>query len=365
MITVTDNADIRAYTTFNLPARCKRFVEYSTSDDLQQLFAQGMLHDAIHIGGGSNLLFVDGVYNGTVVHCTNTAITIAESGANNHSDNNSESNEVIVDVAAGCKLDDLCQLTAEQGLWGMENLSGIPGEIGGAAVQNVGAYGTEFKDIAVEVCCFDTVLGQHRTIPVAKCNYGYRTSHFKSQSNLIVTGAKVKLTRLHSPNLQYAALEHALHNVDSTNLTPMQVRNAVIELRNSKLPNPASVGSAGSFFKNPVVNSAIYHAIEQATASQVPGHLLPSGEYKLSAAWLIDNANCKSMTSGDASLWQLQPLVLVNATGNATGADVLSLENKIKSAVATKFGIKLTAEVVHIHADKQADKQSGNIYPSI
>ena len=328
-------------TTFGLPAECGRLIEYDTIDDLRTLFADGLLRDALPIGGGSNLLFTTGRYEGTILHCTGRNVAIGKPEA---------SGAVEVKAEAGCILDGLCDLTCRESLWGLENLSGIPGEIGGAAVQNVGAYGTEFKDVAASVRCFDTTTGETISLTNEECRYGYRDSVFKHlpTGKLIVTDVTMHLSSSPHPRLDYAALATKFGHMGPATLTPVMLREAVISLRDGKLPSPALTGSAGSFFKNPVVSRDFHTEMQTRLNRNVPGHVLPSGEVKLSAAWLIDNAGCKSFKCGAAGVWQSQPLVLVNTDGTATGHDVVELENRIRHAVMEQFGIDLLPEVIHI-----------------
>lgn len=340
MIRISNDTDIRKMTTFGLPAECGRFIEYDTPEDLHELYHSGLLRDILPIGGGSNLLFTSGRYDGTVAHCTYGHVDIGLPDAKGY---------VNVHAAAGCVLDRLCGLTASRGLWGLENLSGIPGEIGGATVQNVGAYGAELKDTVTAVECFDTVTGRAFTLTGAECAYGYRDSVFKHLANTtIVTSVHLRLSAHPHPRLGYAALAERFSDADPSALTPDMLRTAVMELRGSKLPDPSQTGSAGSFFKNPVVGHDIYEHIALKANKPVPGHVLPNGTVKLSAAWLIDHAGCKGMSHGGAALWPMQPLVIVNATGSATGHDVVALERAVTEAVKSTFGITLDPEVVHI-----------------
>ena len=342
MIRITDNTDIKRMTTFGLKAECGRLIEYDTTDDLLELFNRGMLKNVLPIGGGSNLLFTTGRYDGTILHCTDRSV---ETG------NPDAEGMVTLKAAAGCVLDELCAMTCRQTLWGLENLSGIPGEAGGAAVQNVGAYGTEFKDVVTTVHCFDITSGETTVLDNADCRYGYRDSvfkHLKNPGSLVVTGVTMKLWTTPRPRLGYAALASAFGNHNPSGLTPMMLRDAVLNLRDGKLPSPTLTGSAGSFFKNPVVSAEFHSEMQNRMNRNIPGHVLHSGEVKLSAAWLIDNAGCKSFKCGAAGVWQSQPLVLVNTDGTATGHDVVELENKIRHAVMEKFGVDLIPEVIHI-----------------
>ena len=329
-------------TTFGLKAECGRLIEYDGAGDLAELHARGMLADALPIGGGSNLLFVGPRYDGTVLHCRSRRMEFSAPDADGR---------VRCTVSAGVTLDDLCREACSRGLWGVENLSGVPGKVGGACVQNVGAYGTEWKDVAVEVRCFDTVSGKNVTLTNSGCRYGYRDSMFKHlerPGSLIVFEAVIALSTRPRPVLGYASLQKVFGSADPQTLTPGMLRGEVIALRDAKLPSPALTGSAGSFFKNPVVSPEEFQRIQAVADTPVPGHRLDSGEIKLSAAWLIDNAGCKPLTVGGAALWPSQPLVIVNATGHATGADVVALEQAVIRRVADRFGVTLHPEVIHI-----------------
>lgn len=350
MIEIQENIDIKEMTTFGIHARCGRLIMFSNPiEDLPKLNQRGCLKDSIILGGGSNMLFTGNkpTEHLTVVHPTSAEISICgiePDGA------------VLFKVDAGVVLDNLCSQLAHEGYWGTENLSGIPGHIGGAAVQNVGAYGSEFKDIVESVTCYDAEADRFVTLSNKDCEYGYRDSVFKHSAksgNLIVCFVIIKVSRNYSPNLSYKGLRDAL--IRQENLTPEFVRDTAIRIRDGKLPDPAKVGSAGSFFKNPVISSEELRQLEELWNSSppsanlpIPYHQLPDGSAKLSAAWLIDKAGCKNFSSGGASLWSSQPLVIVNTDGAATGQDVVSLEQRIIRQVRQVFGITLTPEVVHI-----------------
>lgn len=349
MIEIKENIDIKEMTTFGISARCGRLVEFSNPvEDLPQLNRLGLLRGSLILGGGSNMLFKEPSYASlTVVHpvASQTSILGYEPDGS-----------ILFKVDAAVVLDDLCAMTAKEGYWGMENLSGVPGQIGGAAVQNVGAYGTEFKDVVVSVTCYDIAADKFLTLAAEECRYGYRDSLFKQPENvgnLIVCFVTIRLSRSYSPNLSYRGLREAL--ADREPLTPQTVRDTVLRIRQGKLPDPAQTGSAGSFFKNPVVTPEELRALEErwlknpaSGSNPLTYHLLPDGGAKLSAAWLIDKAGCKEMACGGATLWPSQPLVLVNHDGDATGTDVVGLENQIIKKVSDTFGITLKPEVVHI-----------------
>lgn len=365
MIRLRGNIDLKGMTTFGLPALCGRLVEFSEPEtDLPELDRRGLLEGAILLGGGSNMLFTAPAPRLTVIHPVNNSITTVES-ANGHT---------ILSADAGVILDDLCQHAVRKGLWGLENLSGIPGHIGGATVQNVGAYGTEFKDVVVSVTCYSCKSRGFVTLRAEDCGYGYRDSIFKHQSpdeKLIVCRTTVSLAETPTPRLGYKGLYDSLcsrftlspdmdmhGNVSrliEKGLTPADVRETVISLRNSKLPLPSETGSAGSFFKNPVVTPtelsriiSVWESSGDTESTPLPYHQLPDGNLKLSAAWLIDKSGCKPLTHGGAALWQNQPLVIVNRSGKARGEDVVNLEKSVIERVKSVFGITLFPEVVHI-----------------
>lgn len=372
MIRLRENIDLKDMTTFGLPAECGRLVEFDDFlTDLPELDRAGLLDNAMVIGGGSNLLFISDVSDRTFIHCTQKTIRDYDM-LDDH----------WVDASAGVVLDDLCAHTSSRGLWGLENLSGIPGNIGGAAVQNVGAYGTEFKDVVQSVFCYSPARHDFLTVPVEKCRYGYRDSVFKHQlpdERLIVCSASFRFTHESHINLSYQGLCRALAlrlgldpEADSIEIIrelrnrdefdPETVRRTILSIRDSKLPDPSRVGSAGSFFKNPVIDEEsklrvdrVWREMSGDSRATVPSHIanfrftMPRNPlYKISAAWLIDHAGCKGMTCGGAALWQQQPLVIVNADGEATGRDVFGLEQAVIARVKEVFGITLVPEVVHI-----------------
>ncbi len=368
MIIRSYNTDIRRLTTFGLPAFCGRYIEFDAPEtDLPLLDRSGELAGALMLGGGSNLLFTASAPWLTVIHPTARTINFLPAISQQW---------VEVEVQPGVVLDDLCAIAASQGLWGIENLSGIPGEIGGATVQNVGAYGTEFKDVVVSVTCWSVSRHCFVTLSAADCRYGYRDSIFKHlppYDALIVSSVRLRLSRFPRPNLSYRGL--LSHMATQAGLpadapeavvaricamqSPSAIRDAVRSIRDSKLPDPSQTGSAGSFFKNPVVTPAEKADIESRIAAlnaaagyeaipPLSGHLLPDGRTKLSAAWLIDKAGCKPLVCGGAALWPHQPLVIVNATGMATGADVTGLERLVIDRVRDTFGVTLSPEIIHI-----------------
>lgn len=337
MLNITDNADITKMTTFGIKAGCGRLVEYETASDLKEALDRGLLRDGFMVlGGGSNMLFVNGFHSGTMLHSTDRSASFAESGDN-----------TLMTCGAGMTLDEACQLTCGKGLWGMENLSAIPGTVGGAAVQNAGAYGVEICDVLDNIEYFDTETGRTGIMEASQCGFGYRTSVFKTpevRERLIILSTTFRLSRTPKPVLGYKGLS----DLPAEGLTPMTVRSKIMAIREAKLPSPTETGSAGSFFKNPVVTAEAYANICRRSDTEPSAHRLPDGSMKISAAWLIDHAGCKSFRVGGASLWPSQPLVIVNSD-HATGRDVADLCTRIVTAVEDRFGVLLMPEVIFIN----------------
>lgn len=318
--------------TFRMDVRAKIYAEYRSVDELRELLQQYRGERLLHIGAGSNLLFT-GDFNGVVLH----------SGMRRARATREDDNNVFIEAENGLVLDELIAQLCDMGLSGMENLSYIPGEVGASAVQNVGAYGVEAKDVITEVRALAIADGSERTFTNAECCYGYRDSIFKNdlRGQYIITGVTYRLDKQFVPKLDYGNLRGEV----GANPTPMDVREAVIRIRKQKLPEVSEVGSAGSFFKNPIVPREQYEAIA-AQYERVP-HFDQEGGVKIPAAWLIEQCGWKGKTIGGAQCYAKQPLVLVN-TGNATPQDVITLAQNICDSVHDKFGITISPEVNYI-----------------
>ena len=386
--------------TFGMKVKARCFMEYDSVADLVDIEFEELARPVLHIGGGSNLLFTDD-FKGTILHSKIDFIEILD-----------ESHEVLVSVGAGVVFDDFCAWAAKEGLWGVENLSYIPGEVGASAVQNIGAYGVEVKDVIRKVYCYDTLEEEFVNFSVEECGYGYRDSIFKSpeiKGRYIVTHVVFALSRTPQPRLEYGHLKEAVastlgecHSIpeapsqaslgpspypgvgkcllhtdgtspesDSVNschfersdsvveksLTPMLIRKVIIRIRKEKLPEPSVKGSAGSFFKNPVVSREHFERIEAAAKAElgadykVPHYIIQSENeslVKIPAAWMIEQCGWKGRRSGGAAVWEKQPLVIVNYTGEAYPEEIVGLEKRIIASVKAKFGVELHPEVEHI-----------------
>ena len=346
MITI-DNYDLSGHNTFRMNVKCAKYIEYSSVAELESIDFASLPQPVKHIGAGSNLLFT-GDFPGTVLHSAIKGVKYVDMGLD----------EIPVMVGSGVVVDEFVAETCGHGLWGMENFSLIPGEMGAAAVQNIGAYGVEFKDVVSGVVCYDTKERRKVRFSVAECGYAYRDSMFKhAEGRYIVTSLLVRLRRSYSPRLEYRGVREALGiepGAVPSGLTPMQVREAITGVRRSKLPDPAEIGSAGSFFMNPVMTAVQFaHVIDVARADAgpdavVPHFILDGGFVKVPAAWMIDRCGLKGAAEGGAAVYDRQPLVIVNSTGCAAPGDVLALESRVIDAVRQKFGVVLHPEVEHI-----------------
>lgn len=337
MIKSYPNFDLSPRTTFAVKARCDRFVEYDSPEDIPAVIEMTRGEkNVMHIGAGSNLLFTCD-YPGTVLHSAVKGIReISRNG-----------DEVIIEAGAGEEMDALVAEMCSRNLWGLENLSGIPGEVGASAVQNVGAYGAEAGDAIVSVKAYDREKDDFVVIPKDECDFGYRQSMFKQTENrgrYIILSVLFRLFSTPKPLTDYPALKNRF---PETPTTPTEVREAVIAIRDTKLPDPAKVPSAGSFFKNPVVSVEKYEEIKSAEDGDVPGYRTDEG-VKIPAAWLIDRCGWKGRMVGNAGVWHLQPLVIVNPERKASANEIIALENEIIASVRDRLGIILTPEVEHI-----------------
>lgn len=362
------NKDLRSLNTFGLKASAALYVGYDSPADLISLDWDSLPQPVLPVGQGANLLFT-GDFPGTVLHSRIKGIDVDE--------DRSMDDDVFVHVGAGVVLDDFCEWAARKELWGPENLSAIPGTVGAAPVQNVGAYGVEAGEIIDSVECFEIATRSFVTLTPTQCEFAYRDSFFKhNRGRYIVVGVVFHLHRDLRPQLDYGNLrsevERNIENFRPLNdpyqpilqsafnltptmpLSPMLVRNTVIVIREGKLPNPRKVGSAGSFFKNPVVSEADFDRVQAVVRSQrgedamVPHYELEGGMVKIPAAYLIEYCGFKGVRHGGAGTWPVQPLVIVNASGKATSSEILELEKMIIDKVQQTFGIELSAEVDHI-----------------
>ncbi|MDR2890214.1 MAG: UDP-N-acetylmuramate dehydrogenase [Alistipes sp.] len=327
---IHDNISLRGLNSFGVEARAARLVEWESEDELATVCFDGRW---MALGGGNNILFTKD-FDGTLVKSAARGIEITGQDAGS----------VSVRARAGVDWNDFVTWCGERGLWGAENLAGIPGTVGAAPIQNIGAYGAEAKDIIASVECFVVGGGTRLTLAAEHCAFGYRDSVFKRElrGKVIVMAVNFVLSKEPRPNLHYAAL--AEKTAEFGEPTPESISRAVISIRDSKLPDPSKTGNAGSFFKNPVVDVAIAHELAAIYPAMPVYPAVERGKSKLAAGWLIEQAGWKGRVEGHVGIHPKQALIVVN-TGGATGAEIVEFARKVQSAVREKFGVELETEV--------------------
>ena len=332
MIREFHQISLRGRNSFGVDQRAARLVEFETAEDLRTFFAAGIPGRWTVLAGGNNILFTED-YDGVLLTPVARQIALLSD----------DGDEVRLRVEAGVEWDDLVEWAVERGLWGIENLSLIPGKAGSAPVQNIGAYGCEAKDAIrrVEMYCVET--GNLLTLDAAHCGFGYRESVFKHdlKGRVIITAIEIRLSHTPRPKLGYGDVEREVEARGGATLR--NIREAICSIRRAKLPDPAVLGNAGSFFKNPVVGAA---AAERLLAEypDMPHYPAPEGRVKLAAGWLIDRAGMKGRRKGAVGVHERQALVLVNH-GGATGGEVIAFAHEVQERVREKFGIEIDTEV--------------------
>ena len=336
--------------TFGIESGAKRFVVVHSEEELREFVGRYNLSGGatseeplLIVGAGSNMVFTRD-YPGTVLHMANKGIRLLE----DYGQGTDSARTVFVEAAAGEVWDDFVRHCIAQGWYGAENLVAIPGTVGAAPVQNVGAYGKEAKDIIHQVHTVDTVTGETRDFSNEECRFGYRNSFFKSEEGkrYVVVSVVFRLQRDFTPDLSYKALREAVASRGLSSPTPEQLADLIAEVRWSKLPRPEETGSAGSFFKNPVVPVSQYEALKVQYPDLVA--FAVGDGYKLAAGWLIERAGWKGRTLGRCGVYEKQALVLVNR-GGCTGAEVVLLADSIIADVKEKFGVTLVPEAIIVN----------------
>lgn len=326
--------DLAAYNSFGIHSLASHFCEVSNLEELRQAldYARDQKLPALVVGGGSNLLFAAD-YPGLVIRIGFAGVQwLTEDG--------------LVKVAAGENWHEFVKSSLSHGFYGLENLALIPGTVGAAPIQNIGAYGVELEQFVVSVTVYDPTLDEVRTLSHGECEFAYRDSLFKypEAQHLVVLEVTFRLLRESKPNLSYGALKDQFPGRDSNQISSQDVFDAVCRVRQSKLPDPQVLGNAGSFFKNPLVSINKYQSLKQDN-SELPS--FDSGEpglVKLPAAWLLDQAGWRGKRRGGAGVHEQHALVLVNVD-NASGEDLVLLAQEMASSVLGRFGIGLECEV--------------------
>ncbi len=343
------NYSLLGHNTFGIDACCRRFVEYSSDEEACRLVEKLTAADRplLILGGGSNLLLTAD-YHGTVLHSAIKGMEVIEHAALGDEELDlcsGNPDTVFLKCGSGETFDDVVAFAVEHGYYGAENLSIIPGEVGASAVQNIGAYGAEAKDIIHKVEAVEIATGKVVTFRNADCQYGYRQSKFKHEwkNKYLITHVVYRLSKVFHPELDYGNIRSALEAKGIAQPTASQLRNVIIEIRRAKLPDPELLGNAGSFFMNPIVPRSQYEEL----AAQYPGmphYTIDEGHEKIPAGWMIDQCGWKGKSLGNAGVHDKQALVLVNR-GGAKGSEIVHLSDTIRRDVKNKFGIDIHPEV--------------------
>lgn len=327
--------NLKEHNTFGIDVKCRRFIEFESVDELLQIV--NSLTDAdkplLVIGGGSNMLFTAD-YEGTVLHSAIKGHVAVQTDEG-----------IMLRCGSGEVWDDIVSLCVSNRMYGAENLSLIPGDVGASAVQNIGAYGAEAKDIILKVEAVDLQTGKMCEFTNEECEYAYRKSKFKGEwrNRFVITYVTYKLSEVFCPCLDYGNIRAELEKRNIKVPTAEQLRNVIIDIRNEKLPDPKIEGNAGSFFMNPVVPKAKYEELV-ARFGNVPHYSVDDNNEKIPAGWMIDQCGWKGKSLGKAGVHSRQALVLVNR-GGAEGKDIVALCDAIKRDVKDKFGIDIVPEV--------------------
>lgn len=333
MLRYYENIDITDRNSFHVRQTAKRLVEFDHAEELPELFAKYGTESWYLLSGGNNILFTKDIEPLLITPCDQTIAILSESD-----------DKVRVKVGAGVEWDDLVAWSVERGLWGIENLSLIPGKAGAAPVQNIGAYGVEAKDVIRSVDMYFVEGGNFVTLAAEHCDFGYRESVFKHslKGRVVITAIEIELSKVANPRLGYGDVVREVEARGGATLN--NIRDAICSIRRSKLPDTAVLGNAGSFFKNPIVEREVaerllaeYHDMPHYPAAE-------EEKVKLAAGWLIDKAGLKGYREGNVGVHERQALVLVNL-GGATGGEVIAFAHKVVAKVYDKFGIEISPEV--------------------
>ncbi len=341
MVNRYTNFSLLKYNTFGMDVQAAHFVEYESAEDLKSVLRTFAPDEHFFpIGGGSNLLFT-GNYSGTILHSCIRGIELVKE----------DENHVWLRVGSGVVWDDFVAYCVAKGWGGAENLSHIPGEVGASAVQNIGAYGAEAKDLIENVEAVEVETLNDRRFAVEECDYSYRKSIFKEslKGKYIITYVTYRLNKKPVFHLDYGNLRTELEKRGGE-VTLSAIREVVTAIRQSKLPDPKVEGNAGSFFMNPIIERTQYEALLQNFPT-MPHYDVDESHVKVPAAWMIDQCGWKGRSLGRAGVHSKQALVLVNR-GGATGAEIIMLSQAIQQSVKDKFGIKIYPEVNFIEGTK-------------
>ncbi len=338
MLNIQSHVSLKPYNTFGIDTNARYWVDVSSEDDLQTLLQLTEFIDEpkLILGGGSNVLLCHD-FDGLVVKVNIQGIDIIRN----------EDNHIYVTAGAGVNWHELVMFCVQKGYAGVENLSLIPGTVGAAPMQNIGAYGVELEQLFESLTAIHISTGEKRTFTHSDCAFGYRESVFKRElkGQYIITTVTFQLDKQPTFHTRYGAIQETLAEmgVSDENLSIKAISDAVIRIRRSKLPDPAQIGNAGSFFKNPEISQPQFDTLKVQYPA-MPGYPISNDVVKVPAGWLIEQAGWKGYRAGDAGVHAKQALVLVNY-GNATGNEILLLAKKVQESVFAMFGITISPEV--------------------
>ena len=331
------NVNLRPYNSFGFDALAKYFVEINAIDDLQTLIRNGELkkHKTLILSGGNNVLFQEDVFDGLVVYINTKGVEILRE----------DENEVVIRAQAGEDWPDFVRFCVSKNWHGIENLAHIPGKVGAAPVQNIGAYGMELKDSFLQCEAIELTTGDKRVFTKEECRFGYRESIFKSElkGQYVITSVDLLLKKNAPLNLEYGNIKAYLEQNGIEKPTLQQLHDAICAIRDSKLPDVKQIGSAGSFFKNPVISAEQFETLQKQHPN-IPHYPDAEGMVKVPAGWLIEQAGWKGWRDEHVGVYDKQALVLVHY-GGGKGQDIVELARKIQDSVEAKFGIKISPEV--------------------
>ncbi len=330
------NQSLKQYNTFGINVNATAFVDITSTDQLKQVIQQNNNKLPLFVlSGGSNMLLTKDV-DALVLHLNTKGIEVV----------NEDSDFVWIEAQAGEIWHDFVLCTIDKNLGGLENLSLIPGKVGSSPIQNIGAYGVEIKDTFHSLTALNLKTLEIETFSNTDCEFGYRESVFKNKfkDKYIITSVTFKLKKApHILQTSYGAIQQELETQNISNPTIKDVSNAVIAIRQSKLPDPKEIGNSGSFFKNPVIDKSFYESLLEKNPD-IPNYPVNDSQVKVPAGWLIEQSGLKGYRKGDAGVHTKQALVLVNY-GNATGKELINLAKYVQDTVLQKFGISINPEV--------------------
>lgn len=330
---IRKNISLKKYNSFNIDVNAKEFVEVNSKDELIEIANRTKDKNVLYLGGGSNILFTRD-FDGIVIHLNIKGVQFEKTN----------SDETVVQANAGENWNNFVEFCIKNNLGGIENLSMIPGNVGSAPVQNIGAYGVELKDVFLTCEVFNKNDFSIKTYNLEDCKFEYRNSIFKENKSLIILSLRLKLkNKNHKINSSYGGINDELKKLKISKPTIKDISNVVCSIRKRKLPDPKKIGNAGSFFKNPVVKKDKLEWIKKYF-NDVPSYKLDDKNYKIPAAWLIESAGLKGKELDGFGIHKTQPLVLVNY-GGAKGEDIYKLSLSIKEIIFKIFKIELETEV--------------------